>query len=260
MRVTLHDGSRVVIRPIEVGDGAALAAGHERLSGRTQYQRYLSSKPHLSRRELDYLTDIDHRDHEALVAIDPRAGDSFVGVARYVRTAPEAAEPAIVIADDWQGRGLGGRLLDALVQRAREEGIRRFEASVLAGNRNAIRVLGRLGETTERQLGDEVQLEIEFSSAPAAGVRVRALLDRFSTDTPGAARTLLELLSPRHGATRRAQLRNRIVVAADVLADVTEKQAARLVVLSGHDRANATAVAACVASRSACDVLIVHTV
>ena len=55
-----------------------------------------------------------------------------VGVARYVRTGPDVAEPAIVVVDGWQGRGVGSRLLDALVKRAREEGIRRFQAPVSA--------------------------------------------------------------------------------------------------------------------------------
>ena len=60
------------------------------------------------------------------------------------------AEPAIVVADDWQGRGLASHLLDALVDRAREEGVERFVAPVLADNTAAIRLLERLGETDER--------------------------------------------------------------------------------------------------------------
>src|ERR1019366_398783 len=120
MTVELRDGSRVVIRPIEP--------------------------------DLDYLTCVDHHDHEALVAVDAETGEG-VGVARYVRTGPDVAEPAIVVVDDWQGRGAGSRLLDALVERAREEGIRRFQAPVLAYNAEAIHVLEALGQTTRKQQG-----------------------------------------------------------------------------------------------------------
>ena len=160
--VTLRDGSSVVIRPIQAGDRRALAEGHERLSTRSQFNRYLGSKPRLSARELDYLTEIDHHDHEAVVAIDAAGDDAVVGVARYVRIAPEIAEPAIVVADAWQGRGLAGHLLGELVHLAQVAGVHHFDASVLSDNHEAISVLSRLGATSRRESGDEVQLRIEL--------------------------------------------------------------------------------------------------
>jgi RimJ/RimL family protein N-acetyltransferase len=69
-------------------------------------------------------------------------------VARYVRTAPGVAEPAFVIAEEWRGRGLAGRLLEALAERAQEEAIQCFEAPVLATNLEAISLLARLGKPT----------------------------------------------------------------------------------------------------------------
>jgi GNAT superfamily N-acetyltransferase len=113
----------------------------------------------LSKRQLDYLTDVDHRDHEALVAVEPGSGDA-VGVARYVRTRPGVAEPAIVVGDDWQGRGLASQLLDLLADRAREEGVECFVAPVLAENRAAIALFERLGDATVRHDGIEVELTI----------------------------------------------------------------------------------------------------
>ena len=161
MTVELRDGSRVAIRPIEPDDRAALAAGFERLSPESRYRRFFGPIAHLSERDLDYLTRVDHHDHEALVAIEEGTGEG-VGVARYVRTGPDVAEPAIVVADDWQGRGAATRLLDALVERAQEEGIRRFEAPVLAYNADAIHVLEALGKTTRTQHGREVELKIDL--------------------------------------------------------------------------------------------------
>ena len=164
--VTLAAGSSVVIRPIEPEDRSTLAAAHGRLTRESQYRRYMGAKPRLSRYELDYLTRIDHRAHEAIVAIDPVSSD-VVGVARYVRTAPGVAEPAFVIAEEWRGLGLAARLLDALAERAQEEAIRRFEAPVLATNREAISLLARLGKTTYRSRGREVDVHVELSAASA---------------------------------------------------------------------------------------------
>jgi GNAT superfamily N-acetyltransferase len=76
-----------------------------------------------------YLTEVDHHDHEAIVALDEESGEG-IGVARYVRTRerPEVAEVAVTVVDDWQGRGLGTRLLEVVSARAREEDIRSFTA------------------------------------------------------------------------------------------------------------------------------------
>lgn len=165
--VTLADGSKVVMRPIEPDDRALLAAAHVRLSPESQYRRYFGPKPRLSLRELDYLTRVDHHAHEAIVAIDPVSRDG-VGVARYVRTAPGIAEPAFVIAEEWRGRGLAGVLLEALAERAREESIHRFEAPVLAANREAIGLLARLGKATCRSRGREVDVHVELNAIDPA--------------------------------------------------------------------------------------------
>ena len=85
----------------------------------------------------------------------------------------------MVVADDWQGRGAGTRLLDALVERAREEGIRRFEAPVLAYNTDAIHVLERLGETTREPQGTR-GLSEDRSARRGAAARVRTAAERRS--------------------------------------------------------------------------------
>jgi nucleotide-binding universal stress UspA family protein len=213
--VTLRDGSRLLIRPIEPDDREALAEGHRRLSPESQYRRFFGPKPELHERDLDYLTQVDHHDHEALVALDSVTLEG-VGVARYVRTGPGVAEPAIVVADDWQGRGVARLLLDALADRAREEGIRRFDAPVLASNTEAIRVMERLGRTTVRPQGREVELRVDLPAGPGAGPRLAMLLSQFAAGTLAPARTLLERLWPR---TRRgepdAPRRNLIIVGTD---------------------------------------------
>ena len=102
----------------------------------------------LSARQLRFLTEVDHRRHEALVAIDLDSGKG-IGVARFIRstTEPTVAEAAVAVVDNWQGRGLGTALLKALAARGREEGVERFSASVLAGNSKMLQLVRRLSDS-----------------------------------------------------------------------------------------------------------------
>jgi RimJ/RimL family protein N-acetyltransferase/nucleotide-binding universal stress UspA family protein len=182
--IQLRDGSsEVLIRPITPADRELLQAGFERLSDRSRYLRFQAALSALSEVQLSYLTEVDHHDHEALLALDPDTGDA-VGVARFVRVSDGVAECAIVVADDWQGRGLATELLDQLVERAHEEGIERFTALVLAENADALRLLERLGDTVRQSDGPQVELEIELPPPPERAVRLRLILS-------GAARGLL---------------------------------------------------------------------
>jgi GNAT superfamily N-acetyltransferase len=163
IEVTLRGGDRVVIRQVCPDDKEDLLHGLHRLTPESRYLRFFSPTTELSTRELRYLTEVDHHSHEALVAIDPSTGEG-IGEARFVRsrTDPAEAELAVVVLDDWQGRGLGTVLLDAIVARAREEGIDHFTASVLARNSTMLDLFRRLGKTTvvDRALG-VVELRIE---------------------------------------------------------------------------------------------------
>ena len=82
--ITLRDGARVTLRPIAPQDKPLLAASFERLSEESRYRRFFTVKKELSAAELDYLVDVDHRVHEAIIAIDPSSGEAL-GIARYVR-------------------------------------------------------------------------------------------------------------------------------------------------------------------------------
>jgi GNAT superfamily N-acetyltransferase len=137
----------VEIRPIEPDDKRALRDGFERLSERSRYRRFLAPHGTLSTEELRYFTEVDHHDHEALVAIDPVSGEG-VGVARYVRSRedPARAEMAVAVLDDWQGKGVGSRLVMELAKRARREGITGFTALLLAQNNEMLGLLRELGD------------------------------------------------------------------------------------------------------------------
>jgi RimJ/RimL family protein N-acetyltransferase len=141
-RLTLRDGHVVDVSPLERGDREGLAAAVRRLSDETRYLRFATAKPRLTSRELDFLVDVDHDRHEAIVAIDPitRRG---VALVRYVQVPgePGVAEIAATVTDEWQGRGLGTELLAQLGARARDNGYEAFRASVLASNRRSIAML-----------------------------------------------------------------------------------------------------------------------
>lgn len=144
--IVLRDGSHARVRPIRAADRDAVNAAFERLSPESRYRRFLASIDHLTGAQLAYLTDVDHHDHEALIAYDPATGDG-IGAARFVRDRdrPTLAEAAVVVDDGWQGRGLGTALCQLLAERARQEGVDRFAATLLATNDPMLHLLDSLG-------------------------------------------------------------------------------------------------------------------
>jgi RimJ/RimL family protein N-acetyltransferase len=166
--VALRDGSKVLIRQVQPTDAPLLADGFARLSDKSRRMRFLARKDQLSAAELRYFTDVDHHNHEALAALDHADGRG-VGIARYVRDAedPHAAEIAVAIVDDWQGRGLGTELLARLSGRARSEGIRRFTALTADDN---IAVAGLLRNMSAKLVGRSPgTAEYEITLTPASG-------------------------------------------------------------------------------------------
>ena len=137
------------LRPIEPDDRHRLAVAFARMSVRARHDRFLGPKPKLSAAELTYLTEVDHRTHEALAAIDPEDG-SIVGVARYAPEpdAPGVGDVAFFVLEAWQGQGIGTLLGRALVERADANGVERLVATTFAHNRAARAVLRRIGFRT----------------------------------------------------------------------------------------------------------------
>ena len=138
-------GGEIVIRPIEPDDAASLRSAFEELGALSRLRRFLTPIDRLSQRQLHYLTAVDHRSHEALVALDAKTGEG-VGIARYVRDDrdPRQADVAVVVADRWQGRGVGTALLHRIAARAGENGHRRLTATVLLGNDAGRRLVAKL--------------------------------------------------------------------------------------------------------------------
>jgi GNAT superfamily N-acetyltransferase len=184
----------VTIRPIEPGDAPLLLAGFAELSEESRYRRFFTSMRELDDRQLAYLTHVDHHDHEALVAIQGSNGPC-AGVARFVRVANGAAEPAVVVGDRWQRRGLGTALLERLAERARAEGVARFSGVVLAENEEVMGLLERLGGA-RHGWGPEVRFEIDLADRDDAGPTLRELLRAMAAGLLAPARDLLQREPP----------------------------------------------------------------
>ena len=145
--VTLRDGARLRIRPILPTDRGKLADTQPGFSRESHYKRFFSAPP-LSDKVVQYLVDVDYFDHFAWVALaadDPV--EPGVASARYIREriAPDTAEVAFSVIDDYQGRGLGSLLAGALAVAAAENGVHRFRARVLAENEPMRAILRRTG-------------------------------------------------------------------------------------------------------------------
>jgi RimJ/RimL family protein N-acetyltransferase len=162
--VLLDDGSEVLIRPVRPEDKPLFVAGWKQLSDDSVRRRFLQPRPALNVVELAWFTEVDHLDHEAIGAMDAVTREG-VGVARYVRDdeRPHIAEAALLVVDAWQGRGLGGKLLRRLRDRAVASHIRVFTASLFADNESMRELFARLGPVTvtERD-GAVIEITVEL--------------------------------------------------------------------------------------------------
>jgi RimJ/RimL family protein N-acetyltransferase len=182
-RVRLRDGSTVIVRSVRPEDRDLFTAGFERMSQESRYRRFMSHKKKLSERELDFFTQLDHELHEAVGALDAATGDG-AGVARMHRHPddPSVAEAAVTVVDDWQGRGLGGVLLDRLTTRARELGVKHFEATLFTTNKAMLRLFEKLGCMRSHRedlevLAIDVDLPVDAAADEALASALRSVAE-----------------------------------------------------------------------------------
>lgn len=149
--VTLRDGSVLHLRPVLPGDNERTVHGPVQFSSETLYRRFQTTRtptPTL----MAYLFEVDYVDHFVWVLTDGKGPEApVVADARFVREADHAvAEVAFIVGDDYQRRGIGTFLMEALVVAARADGIRRFTARVLSDNVPMRRILDQYGASWHR--------------------------------------------------------------------------------------------------------------
>jgi acetyltransferase len=139
----LKDGTAVRVRPMRPEDGELEQRFFDGLSERSRYQRFMQYLPHLPGPMLARFTQLDYDRELALVCI---SSEEFVAVGRYSPNADgTTAEFALVVADAWQGKGLGRELLARLCRYAREAGYLALYGHILHANRDMLDLAARLG-------------------------------------------------------------------------------------------------------------------
>lgn len=201
--VVLRDGTRVRLRLVRPSDKEHLERGLVRLSPQSQYFRFFTAKVRFTESELAYLTELDGDDHFAIGALllEPDGSEGAgIAVGRFVRLLgePDVAEPAIVVLDEHQKKGLGSILMQRLVEAGRERGIRRFRSEFLATNTGIRELLRALAPQVEfRSSGSvviaDVPLELEAPRPGASAARPEDRESIFAQLLKMVAESTLEL-------------------------------------------------------------------
>ena len=147
-------GMAVTLRPLHPQDVDIESAFVSGLSPQTRHNRLLGGTVAITREYLERLTSVDYSRDMALAATVMLEKEVLIGVARYVRDADGSAEFAIVLADAWQGRGIGGRMLKRLAEIARKLGVQRLYGDILSINRPMLGLVQKLGFTLGRNPDD----------------------------------------------------------------------------------------------------------
>ena len=144
-------GTAVTLRPLRPEDRDIELAFVTGLSPETRSNRLLGGTHAITREYIESLVTVDYSRDMALAATAMLDGETLIGVARYVLDRNnESAEFAIVVADSWQGRGIGSRLLRKLIDVARRRGLKRLYGDVLGTNRPMLEFVRKLGFTLAR--------------------------------------------------------------------------------------------------------------
>lgn len=153
--MTFPNLAPIALRRLSLSDAPDVAALYESLSERSRRLRFGTPMPRIPGHVLAHVCVVDEPRHVSIGVL--RQGE-LVGVAHRVRWPGEQGsyDVALVVADRVQGRGLGGRLLDAVVSDARAHGVRRLTfhlsgenramAGLLAGRGVGVRYRGGEGD------------------------------------------------------------------------------------------------------------------
>jgi len=143
----LADGTRLMIRPIRPEDAASESAFVNSLSQRARYLRFMYTLKENTPEMLLRFTQIDYEREMALIALVGEGGrETQVAVARYAAYENRnGCEFAIVVADDWHGKGIATELLRRLIEVARSRRLERLEGIVLRENKGMLKLARQLG-------------------------------------------------------------------------------------------------------------------
>jgi len=154
--VTLRNGRAARVRAIGPADEEELLQAFERLGSATRYLRFMHAVREANVARLREVLRSFPAKGLAIAATVPAAdGIDIVGTASFfVGHSGADCEFAVTVAEDWAGAGLGRTLMQALIEAARQRGLREMIGFVLADNAPMLRLAGRLGFTSSRDPDD----------------------------------------------------------------------------------------------------------
>lgn len=156
---TLNGGERVTLRRATLRDRAGLRAFVASLSRESRYFRYLTGG-----RVADETIDAMVSSGQALVVTTEVDGEErIVGNGHCVADARRIGDFAVAVADAWQGKGIGRRLIRRLVESARQAGLRVLRGDVLSENRRMLALLRDAGFSTRRNPDDSLLHEASIA-------------------------------------------------------------------------------------------------
>jgi acyl-CoA hydrolase/GNAT superfamily N-acetyltransferase len=163
--IELRDGSRAFMRPLKLTDEALLRDMFYRLSSESVHHRFFRMIKALPREKLHEFLRVDYDADMALVVLTGAGEDAqMIGIAHYRKDSPtNFADAAFLVRDDWQGKGVGTALMNALVESARAKRMAGFTADVLQQNSGMLRIFHKCGYAIESELeGGTFRLRIPF--------------------------------------------------------------------------------------------------
>ncbi len=150
--ITTRDGRTLRVRHLSAPDAVLLERMFYRLSPQTIYRRFFiaaeHASPELVHKSAKRLAAINPQREAALVALaDEQDGEEAIAVARFARLPhnPRVAEASILVRDDYQGTGVGRKLMELLIAEARTSGLERLILLTHADNTAMIRLATGLG-------------------------------------------------------------------------------------------------------------------
>jgi acetyltransferase len=176
-RRELKDGSQATIRPIRPEDEPLMVEFHKTLSESTVRFRYFGMLKLEERIAHERLTRICFNDYDRQIALavdreTPGGGHEILGIGRLSRTLEEGGSDfAILVGDPWQRQGLGGALMDKLVNIAKDEGLGRISGCIMSANIGMQKVCRKSGFQLHRLPDGEYWADMLLPKSPAAQER-----------------------------------------------------------------------------------------
>lgn len=184
-RIVLRDGTMALVGPLERKDRADLAREYETLSFESKWHRFLGAVQHLNPELLDLLVDdVDGVDHVALMAfveVDGEPVPAALGRIVRHRQLPDAADIAVTVKDEFQGRGIASALMALLIGRL-PPGVTHLLTEVAPDNAPSLAMLRRVGPTQMHLTDGVFDVEVDLSGEgfrypePPAGERLHPAL------------------------------------------------------------------------------------